>query len=108
MYIEFSLPSGAHGMAAAYTLQQIRQHLNDWSAKYNVEFLSIKTVKYTVRVTFADQKYYDFFALTWNPVLTNLSKNSYRNSVMTSMSSYIKNFRLVEPMTLPKSIDSTK
>lgn len=97
MYIEFSLPSGAGGMAAAYTIQNIRRHLNEWSAKYDVEFLSIKPVKYTVRVTFADQKYYDFFALTWNPDCANLS-----------MSSYIKNFRFVEPMAPPKSIDSTE
>ena len=84
MFIEFKLPSGAGGMAAAYTLQQLRKLLTTWAEKYQVEILNIKTIKYTVRVTLVDPKYYEFFALTWNPETNSIS--------------YIKNFRFVEPM----------
>ena len=66
MYIEFSLPSGAGGMAAAYTASAIKNHLAAWSEKYDVEILAIKAVRYGLRVTFKDPKYYDFFALTWD------------------------------------------
>lgn len=93
MYIEFSLPSGAAGMAAAYTASAIKSHLNLWSVKYNIEFLAIKTVKYTLKVTFADPTHYDFFALTWNPETQHTLRN------------YIKNFKFVETMSPPKSID---
>ena len=92
MYIEFSLPSGAGGMAAAYIAQQIRRHLADWSERYQIEFTGVKTVKYTLRATFRDPKYYNFFALTWDPDANQIG-----------LKSYIKNFRLVEPMDPPKT-----
>jgi hypothetical protein len=93
MYIEFSLPSGAGGMAAGYTAAAIKKDLEIWSKKYDIEFLAIKTVKYTLRVTFADPTHYNFFALTWDQSAT---KNFVGNW---------KKFRFVEPMSPPKSID---
>lgn len=94
MYIEFGLPSGAGGMAAAYTASAIKNHLTVWSQKYNIEFLAIKSVRYTLRVTFADPKYYEFFALTWDPQTDHQLK------------SYIIKYRFVEPMQSPESIDN--
>lgn len=93
MYIEFILPTGAGGMAAAYTAAAIKRYLNLWSCNYDIEFLAIKTVKYTLKVTFADPTHYDFFALTWNPQTDHSLKN------------YIKKFKFVEPMDMSKSID---
>lgn len=95
MYIEFSLPSGAGGMAAVYTASGIKKHLAIWSTKYNIDFLAIKAVKYTLRVTFVDPKYYDFFALTWDPQISDTYQ----------LRNYIKKFRFVEPMSPPKSFD---
>ena len=93
MYIEFSLPSGAGGMAAAYTASAIKNHLAAWSEKYDVEILAIKAVRYGLRVTFKDPKYYDFFALTWDPQTNNQLK------------SWIIKYKFVEPMDPPKSVD---
>ena len=93
MYIEFSLPSGAGGMAAAYTASAIKNHLKIWSDRYYVEILAIKSVRYTLKVTFKDPKYYDFFALTWDPQTNN------------QLRSWIIKYRFVEPMDPPKSIE---
>ena len=93
MYIEFSLPSGAGGMAAAYTANAIQTNLKKWSEKYDVEILAIKSVRYTLKVTFKDPKYYDFFALTWDPQTNN------------QLRSWIIKYRFVEPMDPPKSIE---
>lgn len=94
MYIEFGLPTGAGGMAAAYTASGIKNQLAIWSKRYGIEFLAVKSVRYTLRVTFADPKYYDFFALTWNPQTDHQLK------------SYIIKYRFVEPMQPPKSVDN--
>lgn len=96
MYIEFSLPSGAGGMAAAYTASAIKTHLKAWSDKYDVEILAIKAVRYGLRVTLKEPQYYDFFALTWDPQTSN------------NLKSWIIKYKFVEPMDPPKPLDENK
>lgn len=66
MYIEFRLPQGAGGMAAAMVLGKIRTDLAKWQAQYQIEYTQ-KTVKYTHRVCFDSPEQYTFFLTTWNP-----------------------------------------
>jgi len=66
MYVEFSLPHGSAGQAAAHSLLLIRRALIDWSQKYGISYTE-KTVKYTHRVCFENPDHYSFFSLTWNP-----------------------------------------
>ena len=66
MYIEFQLPNGSAGQAAAHSLTIIRRALAAWSQKYNIQYTE-KTIKYTHRVCFEDDNQYSFFAMTWNP-----------------------------------------
>ena len=65
MYIEFSLPNGAAGQAAAHSLLIIRKALVEWGLKYNIPYAE-KTIKNSHRVTFDDDAHYAFFAMTWN------------------------------------------
>jgi hypothetical protein len=66
MYIEFSLPNGSAGQAAAHSLMIIRKGLVEWGLKYDIPY-SEKTIKYTHRLCFDDPEHYSFFAMTWNP-----------------------------------------
>lgn len=66
MYIEFQLPAGAGGMAAAMVLGKIRTELTLWSEQHGIEYTQ-KTVKYTHRVCFSKPEEYTFFLTTWNP-----------------------------------------
>jgi hypothetical protein len=66
MLIEFQLPSGAGGMTAAHALGVIKQELRAWSQQYQIAYTE-KTVRYTHRVCFDDDKHYSFFAITWRP-----------------------------------------
>jgi len=88
MYIEFTIPSdvnGIHtGIPAHYTTLSLKQNLKSWSERHNIAYRT-KDVKSTVRVTFLDDKLYNFFALTWNPKDDNFL-------------SYLTNYRFVEPM----------
>lgn len=84
MYIEFQLPTGAGGMSAQYANSVINRNLNEWSERYQIEYQS-KVHKWTVRVTFTDEKMYEFFALTWQPKARHLVD-------------YIANYRFIEPM----------
>ena len=65
MYIEFSLPTGAGGQAAAHANMIINNHLVEWSQKYQIPY-NTKIVKYKKRVTFDADESYSLFALTWN------------------------------------------
>ena len=89
MYLEFRIPSGGGGMPAQYANYWLRQNLQAWSERYGVEYRA-KHIKYTVRVTFDDDKMYDFFAMTWRP------KSQYMQSVL-------ERYRLIEPMKLDRS-----
>ena len=66
MYIEFSLPNGSAGQAAAHSLIIIRKALVTWAEKYNIYYTE-KTIKYSHRVAFDDDAHYSLFAMTWNP-----------------------------------------
>jgi hypothetical protein len=66
MYIEFALPTGAGGMAASFCNQMLKKELEQWSKKYQIPYQT-KLHKYTVRITFYDDKHYTIFALTWSP-----------------------------------------
>lgn len=72
MYIEFRLPTGAGGQAAAHANYLLKQKLERWSQHHDIP-LRRKTVKYTVRVTFDDDRWYIFFANSWQP------SNSWQN-----------------------------
>jgi len=66
MYIEFSLPNGAGGMAAGYALNAIRKDIEAWATTHNVSFRT-KLHKYTFRLCLGSDKEYTQFAMTWNP-----------------------------------------
>ena len=66
MYIEFSLPNGAAGQAAAHANHIIIRALHEWSDRYNIPY-NTKLHKYTRRITFDDDAHYSLFAMTWNP-----------------------------------------
>lgn len=85
MYIEFPLPPGAGGIAAAHANSALSRMLQAWSEKYNIPYRK-KVEKYRVKVTFDDNKAYAVFALTWNP-------NKDKHGV-----SYFTNYSLIEPM----------
>jgi hypothetical protein len=80
VYIEFTLPQGASGLAAQLANAAISKALIDWAEKYNIVYVK-KNIKYAVRVTFEDERLYSHFALTWNPKQNHQLK-----------------FRLIEPM----------
>jgi len=66
MYIEFSLPNGSAGQAAAHANRIISLALAKWAEKYDIAYTS-KIVKYIKRVTFEQDEHYSLFAMTWNP-----------------------------------------
>ena len=84
MYIEFRIPSGGGGMPAQYANYWLKQNLESWAERYNVEYRT-KNIKYTRRVTFDTDSTYSFFALTWSPK-------------STTFQSYLLDYRLIEPM----------
>ena len=89
MYLEFRLPTGAGGMAAQYTYGALRRNIREWANRYQVEKYQEKVVKYTVRLTFDDESLYSLFAMTWSPTAEQ-------------MLSYLKNYKLIEPMARPE------
>jgi hypothetical protein len=85
MYIEFQLPTGAGGMAAAYMNRDLNQELHDWADRFNIAY-NKKIHKYTVRVTFDDEKIYAFFALTWAPKESWLNRYNLRDPMRIDIS----------------------
>ena len=85
MYIEFRLPQGAGGQSAAFVNSIINRNMHAWSNRYGIPY-NKKLHKYTVRITFDDEKHYAFFAMTWAPETEHFG-------------SYLLNFRFVEPMS---------
>ena len=77
MYIEFSLPTGAGGMAAQHANHIINRALHAWSDRYDIPY-NTKTVKYFKRITFNDDATYAFFAMTWNPDQTFYALSRWR------------------------------
>jgi hypothetical protein len=66
MYIEFQLPSGSAGQAAAHANHIITTALHKWSEHYEIPYTT-KLHKYKRRVAFNDDAHYSLFAMTWNP-----------------------------------------
>ena len=84
MYIEFRLPEDVDGWTINYVNSLLNRNLHDWSDQYNVPY-NKKIHKLTVRITFDDEKLYDFFALTWRPKGEDLLN-------------YLTEYRFIEPM----------
>jgi len=83
MYIEFQLPNGSAGQAAAHSLLAIRKDLVEWAIKHNVKYTE-KLHKLKLKVTLPTVEDYTFFGLTWEPI--------YRASLV---------YRFVEPLDKP-------
>ena len=62
MYVEFKLPRETY--KAGPCLLKIRRTIVEWAERYQIAY-SEKTVKYTHRLCFEQDHYYDFFALTF-------------------------------------------
>lgn len=62
MYVEFKLPRENY-KAGPYLLK-IRHSIVEWADRYQIPYTE-KTVKYTHRLCFDQDKHYDFFALTF-------------------------------------------
>lgn len=72
MYIAFDLPSGAAGMAAAYTAQGIRKQLNLWSKETGIKITEHRNHGYKFLVTLERPEDYTMFSLSftgkfWRP-----------------------------------------
>ena len=89
MYIEFTLPTGAGGMAAGFVHQKLLKYLSKWAEKHNIQYRT-KLHKYNMRLTFDDDKSYHFFILSWNPEPGQFD-------------SYYKNFKIIDPMKIDRS-----
>ena len=67
MYIEFKLPNGAAGQAAAHYNSKIRLFIAEWAAKHHIHDYTFAIVdKYRLQCRLAQEQDYTVFALTWN------------------------------------------
>ena len=67
MYIEFKLPRGAGGSAAAYYLSKLRAMVVTWSENYNPGSYYLQPTKnYTVELHFARDEDVTLFTMTWD------------------------------------------
>jgi hypothetical protein len=66
MYIEFALPRGAAGQAAAHANGVLNQYLHKWSDRYCIPYTT-KIHNFTKRIAFDNDEHYSLFVLTWNP-----------------------------------------
>jgi hypothetical protein len=69
MYIEFQLlPTGhtlATDMSTHHLLLLIKQEIDRWIKQHGVVGYSQKTIKYTHRLGFNNEKYFSLFSMTW-------------------------------------------
>ena len=69
MYIEFQLaPTGrtfTPDMSAHHYLLLIKQEIDRWIQQHGVVGHSQKTIKYTHRLGFNNEKYFSLFSMTW-------------------------------------------
>ena len=63
MFIEFELPQDE---SYTYYVTVVRLNIVEWASQHNIPY-NQKTVKYTHRLTFDDDRNYSFFAMTWQP-----------------------------------------
>lgn len=62
MFIEFELP---HDESYGYVLRLLRFDIAEWATRYNILYTQ-KTIKYTHRLAFDEDRFYTVFATTWN------------------------------------------
>lgn len=65
MLVEFYLPRGENRIWAPAALHTLKLAIIVWTSRYNVGYTE-KTVKYTHRLCFEQEKDYTLFALTWD------------------------------------------
>lgn len=63
MYVEFSIPDDSYIAGPAFLV--IRKRISEWSQKHQIPYTE-KTIKQKHRVCFEEDKYYEFFALTFS------------------------------------------
>jgi hypothetical protein len=61
MYVEFKLPQNS---SYGYVLELIKVEIVDWATKYNIPYTQ-KTIKYTHRLGFNNDKHFSLFSMTW-------------------------------------------
>ena len=62
MYIEFALPADSAGQAMRIILYELQK----WNTKYQIPYTT--KIQYNrLRVCFAQDEYYSFWAMTWIP-----------------------------------------
>jgi 2-oxoglutarate dehydrogenase complex dehydrogenase (E1) component-like enzyme len=66
--IEFGLPNGSAGQAAAHTSSHLRRRLTQWAEQHNVKLdysTSNHDYRFWQRVTFSKESDLTLFALSW-------------------------------------------
>jgi hypothetical protein len=65
MYVKFELP---HGISTRVMAGAIQAEIAIWANKYQIpeSAYSQKTIKYTHRLGFNNEKYFSLFSMTWN------------------------------------------
>jgi hypothetical protein len=66
MYIAFSLPTGAGGMAAGHAAAVLKRAIHEWAEQYDIPYTT-KIHKYTLRLCLEKEEHYTHFELSWNP-----------------------------------------
>jgi hypothetical protein len=66
VYIEFSLGEGVGGLPAYRKLEIIKEEIKNWAQRYDVAYTQ-KTIKYTHRLGFNNEKHFSLFSMTWTP-----------------------------------------
>ena len=64
MHIEFKLPTGAGGQAAAYVNTLLDRELREWGQQHNVQYTK-QILHYKVIVTLEHDEAYTLFVLSW-------------------------------------------
>ena len=62
MFIEFKLPQDE---SYGFVLNLIKLDIAEWANRYSIPYTQ-KTIKYTHRLAFDQDRFYTVFATTWN------------------------------------------
>ena len=65
MHIEFKLPTGAGGQAAAYVNTLLDRELREWCQQHSIQYTK-QILHYKVIVTFDRAEAYTLFVLSWH------------------------------------------
>ena len=69
MHIEFTLPNGSAGQAAAYTRKRIELSIREWVQRNSITDYDIRTNvnnSYVLAFTLSEKQLYTLFLLAWN------------------------------------------